>query len=103
MFLTIRKYSGATSVDEAISRVEEGLVPYLRSTSGFVAYYAVKYEDGGIGSVTVYDTQVNAESSGAGAIDWVRSNLSDLLPNEPTILRGEVVVHESAKAASTSA
>jgi hypothetical protein len=103
MFLTIRKYSGATSVDEAISRVEEGLVPYLRSTSGFVAYYAIKYEDGDIGSVSVYDTQDNAEASGAGAVDWVRTNLGDLLPNEPKVFRGEVVVYESAKAVSTAA
>lgn len=103
MYLTIRKYSGVTSVDEAVGRVEVGLLPYLRTTAGFVAYYAVKYEDGDIGSVTVYDTQANAEASGAGAMDWVRLNMHDLLPNEPTVYRGEVALHEFAKAAATSA
>ena len=103
MFLTIRKYSGATSVDEAIKRVETGLAPHLSTTPGFVAYYAIKYEDGDIGSVTVYDSKENAEASAVDAINWVKTNLSDLLPNEPTILRGEVVVHSSAKAAATFA
>lgn len=103
MFLTIRKYSGATSVDEAIKRVEEGLAPHLSTTPGFVAYYAIKYEDGDIGSVTVYDSKENAEASAVDAIKWVKTNLSDILPNDPTIFRGEVVVHTSAKAAATFA
>lgn len=103
MFLTIRKYAGATAIDEAVRRVEEGLAPHLSTTPGFVAYYAIKYEDGDIGSVTVYDSKENAEASAEGAINWVKSNLSDLLPNEPTVFRGEVVVHTSSKAAATSA
>ena len=103
MFLTIRKYDGVISADEAVERVEKGLAPFLRTTEGFVAYYAIKYEDGDIGSVTVYDSQENAEASGSSAVEWIRSNLSDLLPNDPTIFRGEVVVHESAKAAATAA
>ena len=103
MFLTIRKYSGATSIDEAIKRVEEGLAPHLSSTTGFVAYYAIKYEDGDIGSVTVYDSRENAEASAADAFNWVKTNLSELLPNEPTVFRGEVVVNASAKAVATSA
>lgn len=103
MFLTIRKYAGATSIDEAVKRVEEGLAPHLSTTPGFVAYYAIKYEDGDIGSVTVYDSKENAEASAPSAIEWVTTNLSDILPNEPTIFRGEVVVHRSAKAAATFA
>lgn len=103
MYLTIRKYSDVKSVDEAVGRVETGLIPFLRTTAGFVAYYAVKYEGGDIGSVTVYDTQANAETAGAGAVDWVKTNLHDLLPNEPTVFRGEVALHEFAKAASTAA
>ena len=103
MFLTIRKYAGATSVDDAIKRVEEGLAPHLGTTPGFVAYYAIKYEDGDIGSVTVYDSKENAEASAPSAIEWVKTNLSDILPNEPTVFRGEVVVHRSAKAAATFA
>ena len=103
MFLTIRKYAGPTSIDEVVKRVEDGLAPHLSTTPGFVAYYAIKYEDGDIGSVTVYDSKENAESSADAAINWVKANLSDLLPNEPTVFRGEVVVHTSAKAAATFA
>ena len=103
MFLTIRKYSGATSIDETVKRVEEGLAPHLSTTTGFVGYYAIKYEDGDIGSVTVYDSKENAEASAVDAINWVKTNLSELLPNEPTVFRGEVVVHTSAKAAATYA
>ncbi len=41
MYLSIRKFSGATSRDEVFKRVEEGLVPQLQEFSGFITYYAV--------------------------------------------------------------
>ena len=41
MYLSFRKFSGATSRDEVFKRVEEGLVPQLQEFSGFITYYAV--------------------------------------------------------------
>ena len=57
MYLSIRKYAGATSRDELVKQIENGLVPLLKEFSGFIAYYAVDFEDGDIGGVSVYTTK----------------------------------------------
>ena len=97
MFLSIRKYPGATSRDEVVKRVEEGLLPQLKDYSGFIAYYAVDFEDGDLGGVSVYSTKQNADDATVKATEWVRENLAELLPNEPQILRGEVLIHDIAR------
>ena len=65
MFLSIRKYPGATSRDEVVKRVEEGLLPQLKDYSGFIAYYAVDFEDGDLGGVSIYSTKQNADDATA--------------------------------------
>jgi hypothetical protein len=97
MFLTIRKYSDATSRDEAVKRVEEGLVPQLSESPGFITYYAVDFEDGDLGSVTVFETKEHSDRAAAQAISWVRENLAEILPNEPEVSRGEVLIHAATK------
>jgi hypothetical protein len=97
MFLSIRKYSGATDRDEVVRRVEEGLLPQLKDYSGFIAYYAVDFEDGDLGGVSVYATKQNADDANAKAAGWVKENLAELLPNEAQILRGEVLIHDIAR------
>lgn len=103
MFLSIRKYSGATSRDEAIKRVEEGLVPQIKESPGFIAYYAVDFEDGDLGSVGVYETKQNADNATEKAMIWLKTNLADLLPNEPTVFRGEVLIHAATKSIGKTA
>ena len=97
MFLSIRKYSGATSRDEVVKRVEEGLLPQLKEYPGFLAYYAVEFEDGDIGGISVYSTKENADDATLKATTWVRDNLLEFLPNEPQILRGDVLIHDIAR------
>ncbi len=97
MYLSIRKFSGATSRDEVFKRVEEGLVPQLQEFSGFITYYAVDFEDGDLGAVSVYETKEDAEKATAKGLSWVRENMAEFLPNEPTILRGAVLFQATAK------
>lgn len=103
MFVTIRKYSGVTSRDEVISRVEEGLVPQIKEFAGFVAYYAIEFEDGDLGSVSIFKNREDADRATEAALGWVRENLGDLLPNEPQVLRGDVLISTEAKVISRSA
>ena len=97
MFLSIRKYSGATSKDEVVKAVEEGLLPQLKETAGFLAYYAVEFDDGDLGGISVYSTREMAHKAVDTATSWVRENLAELLPNEPQVYRGEVLVHDIAR------
>jgi len=97
MFVSIRKYSDVKSRDEAMRRVEEKLVPVLRGQSGFISYYLIDFEDGDIGSVSVWGTQEDAHGAADTVRKWVTDNLSEFLPNEPTAMRGKVLVHETVR------
>lgn len=103
MYLSIRKFSGAADRDEVVRQVEEGLVPQLREHTGFVAYYAVEFDDGDLGSVIVFESKEHADSSMEQSLGWLKENLSELLPNEPQVHRGEVLIHEAAKSLGKSA
>lgn len=103
MYLSIRKFSGATDRDEVVRRVEEGLVPQIREFPGFVAYYAVEFDDGDLGSVGVFDTKENADSATEKGVGWVMENLAEFMPNSPTIHNGEVLIHEAAKSLGKTA
>ena len=93
MHVSIRKFSGATDRDEVLKRVEEGLVPQIKNYPGFVAYYAIEFEDGDLGSVSVYESKELANSGWEKSIAWLQENLAELLPNEPTVYQGEALFH----------
>ena len=67
-----QKISGCNIADEVVKRVEEGLLPQLKDYSGFIAYYAVDFEDGDLGGVSIYSTKQNADDATAKATEWVR-------------------------------
>jgi hypothetical protein len=95
MFATIRYYrTDPDSIDSVARRVEEGFVPIIRETPGFVSYFVLAPREGEIVSVSVFEEQRGAEESNEKAEEWVRENLSDLLPS-PEFADGEVVVYEA--------
>lgn len=98
MFTSIRKYSDVKSRDEAARRVEEQLIPILKNQPGFISYYLVDFEDGDIGSVSVWGTKEDAHDAAASVLNWVQDNLSEFLSNEPQIMHGKVTVHETVRA-----
>jgi heme-degrading monooxygenase HmoA len=97
MFVAIRYYQAAPdSIDEVVSRVKEGFVPIIRDTQGFVSYFvlAPSEREDELVSVSVFEDRSGAEESNERAEDWVKENLSELLPL-PEVAAGEVVVYES--------
>ena len=97
MFAAIRYYRAEPdSVDEVARRVQEGFVPVLRETAGFVSYFVLApgEREGAIVSVSVFEDQESAEESNRKAEDWVRENLSELVMT-PEFAAGQIVVYES--------
>jgi hypothetical protein len=95
MFATIRYYrTDPESIESVGRRVKEGFVPVIRETPGFVSYFLLTPRQGEIVSVSVFEEQRGAEESNEKAEEWVRQNLSDLLPS-PEFADGEVVVYEA--------
>jgi quinol monooxygenase YgiN len=97
MFAAIRYYrTDPDAVDEVVQRVQEGFVPVIRDTEGFVSYFVLDpgEREGAIISVSVFEDQESAEKTNRKAEEWVRQNLSELLPS-PEFAAGQVVVYES--------
>jgi hypothetical protein len=95
MYASVRRYRIAGSVEELMRRVQEGFVPIVRQTPGFVAYYAIDGGDGTVASVSIFQDRSGAEASNERAAAWVRANLAELLPHSPEITAGDVSIAET--------
>ncbi len=95
MFAAIRYYrTDPDSTESVIRRVKEGFVPFIRETPGFVSYFVLTPRPGEIVSVSVFESRDGAQESNEKAEEWVRQNLSELLPS-PEFADGEAVVYET--------
>ncbi len=92
MYVTIRQYE-TTSVEEVARRVQQGFVPIMRQAPGYIAYYAVDAGAGVVASISIFETQAQAEESTRMAAAWVRQNIVDLFAGPPELTSGQVVAH----------
>ena len=91
MWATVRRYEGVTDPEEAGRRVAEGFVPLISEMRGFVAYYWFDAGGGVMASTSIFEDRSHEEESNQNAASWVHENLSEVLPNPPTITAGHVV------------
>jgi len=95
MYVTIRQYEGV-DVD-AVKRMaqgradNEGMVALASEFPGFVAYFLVDTEDGGLLAISAYLGEAEAMASTETAAEYVRENLGSVVPNPPRLLAGEVL------------
>lgn len=95
MHVAIRRYTvDADSTDEIQGRVDDNFVPIVSGVPGFVAYYLLDSGDGVLASVSVFESREGVEELNKRAADWVKEELSSLLPSSPEVTVGEVGVHE---------
>jgi hypothetical protein len=92
MFASIRHYT-SSNPDEVVRRVEEGFIPIISQTLGFIAYYVVDGGGGALATVSVFDSQAGADESTRLAADWVSQNLAGLFDGPPAVTAGEVRAH----------
>ena len=92
MFATIRVYSGASELADALVENESAVRQLISEIDGFQAYYLVRTADGAA-SVSVYDNQAGATASDEAARSWVGENLPDLNVAAPQVSAGEVVIN----------
>jgi len=92
MYVSIRRYE-TTSVEEVARRVQAGFVPIMRQAPGYIAYYAIDAGAGVVASISIFETQAQAEDSTRLAAEWVRQNIVELLAGPPELTSGVVVAH----------
>ena len=96
MFATIRRYDGVDQnrSAELTRKVNETLVPKLEKLSGFAGYYLIEAENGVFSSLSLFETPEQSRESTNVVTSWIRDEkLETMIPNEPKITTGKVVVH----------
>ena len=85
--------------DEVVERDESGLVPLLRSAPGFVEFDLVQVEEDVGVSITIFETQEQAEEATRRAADWVKQNVAPLVAGPAEIVAvGEVRLRQGKDA-----
>jgi hypothetical protein len=92
MHATVRSYTGAPGLVDALVASGDEIRRLLREIDGFRAYYLVKTADDGAVSISVYDDKSGTDASTAAAREWIAANLPDLSAGPPEVLDGEVAL-----------
>lgn len=92
MYATIRIYSEAEGLADAVAEHEAEIVGLLRGIDGFRSYYMVRTGPASATSITVCDDQAGAEASNQVARDYIAANLADLSISAPEVHVGEVAM-----------
>jgi hypothetical protein len=92
MYATVRTYSNAAALVDALVARQDELDGVIGAIDGFRAYYAIRTPDGGAVTISVFDDQAGAEESTRAAAERVAANLPDLSLSPPQVTTGEVAV-----------
>jgi hypothetical protein len=96
MHATIRRYDGVdlNRSAELTRKANETLVPKLNKLPGFVGYFLVEAGNGVFSSLSLFETPEQGMESTKIVATWIRDEkLETMIPNEPKITSGKVVVH----------
>ena len=96
MYAAVRRYQADPGAAEEIGRrAREGFGPIISQAPGFVSWYVMHAGDGVIVTMSVFEDLVGAVESSTLAADWIKQNLSWLLPNPPEVMAGKVLAHQA--------
>lgn len=97
MYASIRQYRLVPGSAPEFSRhVNQGFIPLVRDTDGFVSYQAIDAGNDSWLSVTVFETKEGAEASAALAADYVAKHLQPMIEGAPSVVGGELVASARA-------
>jgi hypothetical protein len=100
MYATIRSYHGVDQnrIAELTTKVNETLVPQLEELPGFAGYFLVEAGNGIFTSLSLFETLEQGVESTKLVTRWIRNEkLDTIMPNEPKIISGKVVVRSSER------
>ena len=98
MHATIRRYDGVDQnrTTELTGKVNETLVPKLRTLPGFKGYYLIEAGNGVFSSLGLFETREQGEESTRVVTSWIHDEqLETLIPNEPKITSGKIIAQSN--------
>jgi hypothetical protein len=79
---------------ELTRKVNETLVPKLEKLPGFAGYWLIEADNGVFSSLSLFETPEQSKESTNVVASWIRDEkLDTMIPNEPKVTSGKVVVH----------
>jgi hypothetical protein len=91
MHAVVRRYSGASALNDLLAQRSQDVEQLLSDIPGFVAYYAIRAGDE-LATVTVCEDQAGTQESSRRAAEWVRQNLTGASVGAPEITEGEAFI-----------
>jgi hypothetical protein len=91
MHVVVRRYRGASALNDLLAQRSQEVEQLLRDVPGFVAYYAIRAGDE-LATVTVCEDQAGTQESSRRAAEWVRQNLTGASVGAPEITEGEAFI-----------
>lgn len=91
MYATVRRYSNAKGLIEAIEAKGDDVKRIVGGVAGFIAYYGTRDGDN-YTSITVCDGKAGCDESTRLAAEWVRNNVTQM-PDKPVISAGEGMIN----------
>ncbi len=87
MYVSVRHYS-TPSAQEVMRQANNSFRPIISALPGFHAYYVFDSGNGTATSVSVFETQAQAEESNRQAAEWVKKTIPTLITGTPQIMAG---------------
>ncbi len=95
MYAVVRHYHFNPENGEKIDKlVQEGFVPLIKQSPGFIRYYWLDTGNGEGASFGVFRDKAGADESIELAADFVKEHLSSLITQKPEIIEGPVKAHD---------
>ena len=97
MYAAIRRIKVKPGLIDGVVRLaESGLVPILSSVPGFVEYAVVQVGEDVAMTISLFETQEQAEESTRRAADWIRQNMASSAAGPQEIVAvGEVRIRKT--------
>lgn len=96
MFARIRQYATDPSKTERLLATLPAITDAIAALPGFRAYYIVRAADGTLASVSLFETEDQAEASNVVAAKWAAEHMDELFAGPPSMMSGTVMMQRTA-------
>ena len=99
MHAAVRSYrADASQMDDVLAKLDEVFMPQITNADGFCGYQAIDTGNGGLVTVSCFESMEQAEASTEMAADFIRDELSDMDLERTDVKSGDVRVSKETEA-----
>jgi heme-degrading monooxygenase HmoA len=93
MFATIRRYEGVRGIEVIELAAKQQFFPLFERMPGFVSHTVIDTGGNSVMSMTIFETQEQADAGNAAVRDLVQQILGHVMPTPATLVLGKVMAH----------